>query len=187
MTTAVVLAAGMSKRFGKQKLEYVYKKKPLLQWTLDLVNNLNFRKILIVSKSLDISKFNLDDFKVAINEKTERGLSSSVKLAIMMCERKKEDEGALFFLGDMPEIDLKLVKRVLSFDTSHIVFPTFGGVKGFPVFLPSSYFDEARKIKGDSGLISVIKDHKKECISFEGGWKCVYDVDTIDDLKNKKG
>ncbi len=180
MICAVVLAAGKSERFGSQKLEHPYHDKPLLQWTLDVLKKMNLDRVLISSKHLDISKFDLKGFKVLMNEEAQKGLSSSVKLAISECENS---DAILFFLGDMPEIKKDLIERVLSFGISHITFPHFKGIKGFPVLLPSSYFEEAKKIEGDVGLRNVIKNHEKDCITFEDGWECVYDIDTFEDVK----
>jgi molybdenum cofactor cytidylyltransferase len=186
LISAVVLAAGISKRFGSQKLEHFYNGKPLLQWTLDLLRKFDEKhvnKVLISSRNLDLSKFDLDGFEIVTNEEPERGLSSSVKLTISKCVKS---EGILFFLGDMPKISLRVVERVLSFGTHHIVFPSYKGIKGFPVFLPSSYFEEGMKVEGDVGLRNLIKNHEKDTVSFENGWECVYDVDTIEDLKDSK-
>jgi len=177
----VVLAAGISKRFGSQKLEYPYKGKPLLQWTLDKVRDFKARKIMIFSKELNTSKFDLKDFEIFENKTSQEGLSSSVKLAISKCN---ESDGVLFFLGDMPEIKRRTIEKIILTGKNHIVFPNFNGVKGFPVFLPSKYFSEALEIKGDVGLRNLIKTHTNDVTSFEDDWSCIFDVDTVNDLKD---
>ncbi|WP_456400256.1 nucleotidyltransferase family protein [Mesoaciditoga sp.] len=182
MICIAMLAAGMSRRFGKQKLEYPYNGKPILQWTLDKVRNYNVRKLLIFSKELDLSRFDLKDFEIVENKAPQNGLSSSVKLAISRCMKSK---GVLFFLGDMPEIKLESIeKTILLGEKNLIAFPNFNGIKGFPVFLPSKYFSEALKISGDVGLRKLIKAHMNDVASFEDDWSCVFDVDTVKDLKD---
>ncbi len=179
MIDIVVLAAGNSSRYGGRKLEAIYKGKPLLEWTLGVARKLNGRKIIVISKRLDVSKFSLKGFEIAINNSPQMGLSSSVKLAIEKCH----GDGMLLFLGDMPEVELELALKVLAFAKERIVFPVFKGVKGFPVFLPSAYFKEALEIEGDIGLRFLIKRHLQECITFESDLRCVYDVDILSDLK----
>lgn len=171
----------MSRRFGKQKLEYSYKGKPILQWTLNKVRNYNARKLLIVSKELDLSRFDLKDFEIVENKAPQNGLSSSVKLAISKCMKS---EGVLFLLGDMPEMKRESIEKTISLGKNRIAFPKFNGIKGFPVFLPSKYFSEALKISGDVGLRKLIKAHMNDVISFEDDWSCVFDVDTVKDLKD---
>jgi len=180
LISVVVLAAGVSKRYGAQKLEEPYKGKHLLNWTIEVARKVPGRKVMVISRYLDISKFNVEGFEIKVNEHPEKGLSSSVKIAVKECERS---DGILLFLGDMPEITSKLVRKVLSFGKKRIVFPHYESIKGFPVFLPSSYFEEALNVDGDVGLRIVIKRHKDECITFKSDRRCVYDVDILSDSK----
>ncbi len=181
-----MLAAGSSKRFGTQKLTHLYHGKPLLQWTIDLLKKLNgeFKKILIISKSLDLGPLETDDFDIVVNEDAEKGLSTSVKLAISTAAKFKSD-GLLLLLGDMPRISSDLVKKVLLMNKGRITFPSHDGIKGFPVFLPSKYFTETNVLSGDVGLRKLIALHKGETMSFEGGQNCIFDVDTIKDVVEK--
>lgn len=180
MIVPVILAAGKSERFGNQKLISLYMGKPLLQWTLDTVNSIANEGILVISSYLDVSRFNVGNLKVVLNEKTELGLSESIKIAI---RESKSDEGILIFLGDMPKIKVTLAKKVLSLSGERIVFPSHEGIKGFPVYLPCEYFDEALKINGDKGLKELIISNG-DFLTFEGGKACVFDIDLPDDIRN---
>ena len=183
MITVVVLAAGSSKRFGTQKLTHLYHGKPLLQWTIDLLKKLNgkLKKVLVISRSFDLSPLETGDFEIVVNENAEKGLSTSVSLAISIAS-KYESDGLLLLLGDMPRISTDLIRKVLFMSKGRITFPSHDGIKGFPVFLPSKYFSEVDVLSGDVGLRKLIALHKDEAISFEGGQDCIFDVDTIKDI-----
>ncbi len=179
MILAVILAAGDSSRFKRQKLIMVYEGKPLLQWSIDVLRGFDFDKVLIVSKSLDLSTVDTADFEIVVNPDAHLGLSTSVKLAVSVA---KGYEGLLLLLGDMPRIGKALVERVVSMDQTKIVFPIHKGIKGFPVFLPSLYFEEVKTLTGDVGLREIIAKHEDETIWFNGGEDCIFDVDTPKDF-----
>ncbi len=179
MILAAILAAGSSTRFGKQKLAQNYHGKLLLQWPIDALKKIYVEKVLIASKTLNISLFDLRNFKVVINEKADRGLSTSVKIAVSMA---KDHEGILLLLGDMPKISTDLVRKVISMDKTKIIFPSHDGIKGFPVYLPLKYFEEVMSLSGDVGLRKIIAKHLNEVASFEGGKECIFDVDMPQDI-----
>ncbi len=178
MILSAILAAGQSKRFGSQKLIYPYKGKPLLQWTVDTVSNLETRGVIVISGNEDFSSINFRNLKVLINKKAELGLSESIKMALI---EAKDEDGILIFLGDMPEISLNLAKKVFEMADEKIVFPTYNGIKGFPVYIPLKYFDEAMKTKGDKGLRNLIIS-KSDVVTFDWGSSCVFDVDFFEDI-----
>ncbi len=178
MIVAAILAAGRSKRFGRQKLTYPYKGKPLLQWTIDTVSNLKIEGVIVISENEDFSSIDFKTLKVLINKNSDLGLSESVKMALMEAKGK---DGIMFFLGDMPKVDLNLAKKVFEMAGERIVFPTHEGIKGFPVYVPSKYFDEAMKIYGDKGLRDLLIS-KRDFLTFEGGEECVFDVDSLEDI-----
>ncbi len=188
MITAVVLAAGSSKRFGRQKLTHLYYGKPLLQWPIDLLKKSGgeFKKILIISRSLDLRLLKTDNFEIVINENAEKGLSTSVSLSISIASSSGSN-GLILLLGDMPRISTDLLKKVIFMGKERIVFPSHDGIKGFPVFLPSKYFSEVNVLSGDVGLRKLIALHKNETVSFEGDKDCIFDVDTIEDVAKGVG
>lgn len=181
MILASILAAGSSSRFGSQKLLSDYRGRKLLQWPIDALKKSDLEGTVVVSEGLDLSGIDTGRFTVVRNGRARLGLSESVKLAI---EGAKGYDGILILLGDMPGIDEKLVERVLKMAGDRIVFPNHGGIKGFPVFLPSKFFKEAEDLEGDVGLRKLVKDHGEEIATFEGGKECVFDVDRPEDLAN---
>ncbi|BBJ28875.1 nucleotidyltransferase family protein [Athalassotoga saccharophila] len=173
----IILAAGESRRFGVQKLNYPYKGKPLIQWTINVVEENFSNGFLIVSEKLDLSKISVKKLEIILNKNPDLGLSNSIKLGLTAANGRD----VIIFLGDMPEIDSQLVQKVVSLSKDKIVFPNFNGIKGFPVFIPSNYFKSAYEIEGDRGLRDLIM--KSEYLTFEWTRSCVFDVDLPEDLE----
>lgn len=173
----IILAAGQSRRFGTQKLNLAYKGKPLLQWVIDVVRENFSNGIAVISESVDLSKIDLKNLKKIVNRHSELGLSSSIKLAI----NAVNNEDILIFLGDMPEIDSALVRKITELAKESIVFPNFNGVKGFPVYVPARYLKKACEIEGDKGLKDLIMSNGY--ITFEWTKSCIFDVDLPKDLE----
>ncbi len=57
MKSGVVLAGGKSSRFGKEKALVQFESKPLVKWTMDIIENVVDEMILSLSSQTDISKF----------------------------------------------------------------------------------------------------------------------------------
>lgn len=179
MIVPAILAAGESKRFGSQKLIYPYKGKPLLQWTIDTVSALKAKGFVVISENVDLSLINFKTLKVLVNKRVDLGLSESVKIALLEAKGK---DGIMIFLGDMPKISLNLAEKVFEMAGEKIVFPIYNKVKGFPVYIPSKYFDEAMKIEGDKGLRDLLIS-KSDIMTFEWGEECIFDVDFLKDVE----
>lgn len=103
---SVVLAAGLSRRMGFNKLVAPVCGKPLLQHVLDLVAGVGLfsERVLVlgymheaVYRSIDRSI--LDMFRVVVNESYSEGLSSSVRRAIM--EIQGGVDAIMFFNGTL--------------------------------------------------------------------------------------
>lgn len=179
MIISAILAAGESKRFGSQKLIYPYKGKPLLQWTIDTVSMLKSNGFIVISESENFSSIDFKSLKILINKRVDLGLSESVKMALIEAKGK---DGLLIFLGDMPKINFNLVQKVFEMAREKIVFPIHNGIKGFPVYIPSKYFDEAMAIQGDKGLRDFLIS-KRDLVTFDGGEECIFDVDFPKDME----
>jgi len=95
---AVILAAGLSKRFGGKKLIEKINGKPMILHTAELVGAYEFQqKVLVysdeeVKKTVQASEM-ASDFIYVHNAHAEEGLSSSIKLAIKTLIQLNADRG----------------------------------------------------------------------------------------------
>lgn len=180
--TPIILAAGFSKRFLGDKLEFkVTKEKSILETTLENISSMNFKEKILVGKNVfhkNLSQFY--NFKFIFNDKPELGQSHSVVLGTL----NSSYDGYLFIPGDMPFLKENTVLKIIyKFQTNKkIIVPFVNGENRAPVLFPSSYSHDLILLKGDSGgkeilkKNSYIKCHFKNSIEF-------FDIDTREDLK----
>ena len=200
--TAVVLAAGAGRRMGAPKLLLPFRGKPLLEWTLELVESLPRGRRLIVlgahaeeilrrlfrcpsSLIRDPSLITHHPFRatrhglpweVLINDRWEEGMGSSLRLAAQHVKG-----GMLLFLGDMPEVPEEAALAVLKEAGGRPVAPSYRGRRGFPVYLPPSLRPKLLELSGDIGARGLIEDGCKLIPCDDPG--VVRDVDVEEDLK----
>ena len=186
---------------GAPKLLLPFRGKPLLEWTLELVESLPMGCRLIVlgahaeeilrglfrcpsSLIRDPSLITHHPFRatrhgllweVLINDRWEEGMGSSLRLAARHVEG-----GILVFLGDMPEVPLGAARAVLSLAGDRAVAPSFRGRRGFPVYLPPGLLPRLRGLSGDVGARELIRGNCELIPWPEPG--VVLDVDREEDL-----
>ena len=180
--TAIILASGASNRFKfGNKLTYKYRGKDIIEHTMDnIIKSERFKEILVVSsydEILDLAK--TKRLKPIKNELSEEGISSSIRLGVL-----NSDDNYMFFVGDQPNIDEKLVVKLIDeFDGESIIVPTFKGEHKNPVIFPHEYKQSLLDLKGDIGGRKLIKENehrvKKIEIDYEDYFK---DIDTIEDF-----
>ena len=167
----IVFAAGEGKRMGAEKLILELDGIPILKKVLKALELLKTAEIIEIAETVIIAetilvysadiildlaeKHEID--KVIKNPEPERGMSSSLKLAI---EKVSPDTDAfMFFMGDQPFISKKTIEKLISKwleDTSRIVVPCFAGKKGNPVIFPSSFKKQLMEVTGDKGGREII-------------------------------
>ena len=192
--TAVVLAAGAGRRMGRPKLLLPFKGKPLLAWTLDLVEKLPVERRLLVlgARAPEILHALFDHppavtrypsrvtrhgtlWEVLINARWEEGMGSSLRLAAEHVEG-----GMLVFLGDMPQVPREAALAVLSRAGERPVATCFEGRRGFPVYLPAGLRPRLLELKGDVGARDLLREGC-ELVQVDNPG-VVQDVDTPRDL-----
>ncbi len=195
-TAGIILAAGMSERFkdGPKQLlmlkrgymiEYVIRAS--LDSKLDrifLVIGHHHKKIL---KALaeNIKYFKNDRLEIIINRQYRQGMSSSVRAGLASTGNKFES--VMFLLGDQPMIDSPLIDLMLKrFYKSNkkICVPFFKGKRGNPTIFSREHFNLLQRVKGDLGGRDIIMANPDDILKIDtDSPACVYNINTIDDLK----
>lgn len=168
---AVLLAAGRSKRFGKDnKLLAEIGGIPLVRRVAEILLASNVAEVVVVvgfeARKVSEALSGLE-LQRAFNADHEEGLSSSLRSGVDSLPA--EARGAMIVLADMPGVTVKLVNRLIDTferaDCDKIVFPTHGdGEQGNPVIWPRRFFPELLALEGDKGAKSLIKAHPQDCV-----------------------
>jgi molybdenum cofactor cytidylyltransferase len=113
------------------------------------------------------------------------GLSSSLKTGVAALPA--DVNGAIFCLGDMPQVKSDLINRLIAaFNPDHdalVVVPTIGGKRGNPVVWARRFFPELIALQGDVGAKHLIATNAEVVaeVAVEDG-AVLTDVDTVDAL-----
>ncbi|WP_343348706.1 molybdenum cofactor cytidylyltransferase [Terrisporobacter petrolearius] len=184
LISAIIMASGFAKRMGQNKLLMKYNNKFLIEYTLNIISECNFKQKILVTQYDEIKEFGEKlNYKVVSNIFPNKGQSESIKLGVKNCDCC---QGYMFFVGDQPLINKKDIEKLIKVfkeDTDCIVIPKYRDSSGNPVIYPSTYKEKLLNLKGDKGGKSVIKSsHKIKYVNVSKN--TLFDIDNIDDFNN---
>jgi molybdenum cofactor cytidylyltransferase len=161
---AVILAAGLSSRMGRNKLLETIGEKTLLRRVADAALDSAARPVIVVTgHEPQKAAQSLSGLDVTIVENPDyrTGLSSSLKSGIAAVP--EDCDAAMVLLADMPDITSQLIDRLIAAfspdDSRLICVATHGGKRGNPVLWAKSFFHEIKMLTGDVGAKSLIASH----------------------------
>lgn len=159
--SCVVLAAGSSRRMGRDKLFLPLKGKTVLEHTVQNAAAAGMGEVIIVTrpessgivgKTLAAAKV-----KVIINPLHHRGISSSLKAGIAAVSPLAQ--GIIFALGDQPFIPAEVYNLLLehfSQNLNLLTYPQFEGKRGNPVLFDRRTWPALMALAGDAGGRQII-------------------------------
>ncbi len=191
----VIMASGLSRRFGENKLLVEVKGKPMYHYVLENVST--FLKkypevgtgIVVSSYDEILSQGKALGLKPVCNEQPEIGQSESIKLGLSfplnLDERDSIKEVAVFLTADQPWMKSDTLERFLLKALraeAGFLCSSFDGVSGNPVSFDERYYPELMELKDDRGGKSVMKKHQNEVNYVEMDGDELRDVDIPEDL-----
>ena len=183
--SAIILAAGESKRMGRNKLSLPYKGISLIEHTFRLVDKIDFLECIVV-----ISPQNAEDLvgvsfpkeaKIVYNFDPELGQSYSVVLGT----KEAKGEGYLFFSGDQPLLTVEIIREMLENAANNkIVFPLKeNDHPSNPTFFGKDFREELLAVQGEVGGRQIRERVPEACYSFTPkDVKQLKDIDTMKDM-----
>ena len=168
MITAILLAAGQSKRLkNENKLIKLFKKKLLINHILSSLIKSKVNKIIIVLgfEHLKVKKKLLKSKKIkfVINKNYKKGISSSIKTGLRSLA--KDNKGFLIVQGDMPNITKTTINKIILLINKSLILIFLARFKnrvGNPIGFKKSMIKNINKIKGDRGAKNIIKQNSKK-------------------------
>ena len=167
MISAIVLAAGQSKRMGgDNKLIKKYNKKYLINHIIGTLIKSKVNKIIVVLgfQKIKVRKITVKNKKInfVFNKNYKSGMASSIKTGLKRILKK--NIGFLVVQADMPLISKKIINSLcyaIENNNKEIVVPIYKINMGNPIGFKSSMIKILNKTKGDSGAKKMIKRNKK--------------------------
>ena len=190
MISALVLAAGESRRMGQTKQLLEWGGKTILRWVLDALQASPVDEIiLVVGHEGDrvAGTISLSQVKTVFNPDFPQGMSTSLRRGLMAMDLRAE--AFLVALADQPAISPNLIDHLIGqyrnfYPEKKIAVPTWMGRRGHPVLFARSYLDEFLGLTGDVGGREILARHPEDVLTVEAGSDGVLlDVDTPEDYQ----
>ena len=192
MICAVVLAAGLSRRMGVQKLLLPFGGKTVIAHIVDQLLASTIDKVhIIVGHQAENISAELSGRAISIvkNPNYKSGMLSSVRCGLQNLPEKCR--AVMVVLGDQPSITTGLIDKMLrSFATTEksILVPRYKGKRGHPILFSSLYRDEILTHYGNVGLRGLLHSHTEDIFELDVPTSSVLcDMDYPEDYRRELG
>ena len=180
--SAIILAAGSSKRFGKQKLcEKLPSGNTVLGETIFRVEQA-VSEVRIITNANIYASLRGKNGRLKVCPEANLGMGLTLAFGIKLVQSAN---ACLVCLADMPFVKTTTYQTLAkSLTASNIVVPVFDGKQGNPVGFGKRYFKNLMMLNGDSGGRSLLQTHADAIQRIEIDDPAIlYDIDTPEDLE----
>jgi len=185
--TAVVLAAGMSRRMGAAKQLTLLDGKPLLARTLENVRQSKADEIVLVlgHAAAEVQQqISTSGMKVVVNAAYQAGMGTSLRAGLAAISLQAK--GVLVVLADQPFVKPETLDRLMAYQQEfhpQILIPLYKGFRGNPVLLDSAVLPELVSLNGDIGCRAIFGSHTAGIHKIEvDDIGILLDIDSQEDL-----
>jgi len=189
LVSAILLAAGQSKRMGRVKQLLPLGQSTIVERTIDNLLHSTIGETIVVLgyREEEIRKTITDKpVKIAINPHYRQGISTSIIAGLKQIDQRAR--AVLIALGDQPFIDSHTINSLVEAFTAHrkgIVIPVYLGRRGNPVIFAIRYKGELLNLKGDVGGRGIIRRHLDDVLEVAVNCEGVLlDIDTMENYNS---
>lgn len=177
----VIMASGLGKRFGKNKLMVNFHGKPLIAHILDATSNI-FVKRIVVTRHRDVADLcKKQDIDVILHTMPYR--SDTVRLGL---ENLLDTDCCMFCTADQPLLKQETIAALAlsaANAPSKIIRPICNDIIGSPVIFPKATYPELLQLPVGKGGGYVIRQHSDLLQYFPiADSRELEDIDTPEDL-----
>lgn len=178
----VIMASGLSQRFGKNKLLQLIDGKTLLERILETTGDYLFEQRVVVTRTKEVAEYCKEtEIPVILHACPNR--NDTVRLGT---EFLKEMDGWVFCPCDQPMLKRESLENLLNIPYVHedlIARLHWRETLGMPIFFGKKYFEELCNLPDKKGGSYVVNQHleKVKLVSVQDE-KELWDLDTREDL-----
>ena len=191
MIKVILLAAGLSKRMkSENKLIKLYKNKPLINYSLNVLKKSKANKIIIVlgHQYKEVKKIIKKNKKIIFtyNKNYKKGMASSIKVGLKKVS--KNDDGFIVAQSDMPFVKLSDINKICrSIKTKKFLVHAlkYKNRLGNPIGFDISLIKKFKNIKGQFGAKFMVKRLKNRTNFINiSSLKSFKDFDKVSDFRS---
>ncbi|MBI4850672.1 MAG: nucleotidyltransferase family protein [Acidobacteria bacterium] len=190
MISAILLAAGLSRRMGKFKQLLPFRDKTFITSAITslLASNINNLAVVLGHRSIEVIEHlskepYFNNIKIAINENYLQGMTSSIQTGIRLAP--DNTKAFLIALVDQPHIPKEVINELIEnyYRTQTlIVKPSYKGKSGHPIIIDSLLKKEILDLRLDLGLNQITRKYLSETLLVPTESKAILeDFDTLED------
>jgi len=168
LISAIILAAGESRRMGEPKQLMPLGKTTILERTVDNFLNSEVHDVIVVVgyRAEEVISLIADrSVAIAVNSAYREGMSTSIVAGLSLISDKTQ--GVMLALADQPFIDSHTINHLIEAFGAHnknIAIPVYQGKRGHPVIFAIKYKEELLRLKGDIGGREIIGQHPDDIL-----------------------
>ena len=189
MISAILLAAGESKRMGKLKQLMPFGQSTVVEQAIDnLLNSAVDETIVVLGYRAEevIKTIAAKPVRLVVNPDYKQGMGTSIITGLNLVDSRTQ--AVMLILGDQPLINRQTINRLIDVFYNHdkgIVIPTYQGKRGHPIIFAIKYRGQLLGLKGDIGGRQIVKDHPGDILEVTvDSESIVTDIDTISDYQS---
>ncbi len=166
--SAIILAAGESKRMGMMKQLLPLGRSTILECVLDNFLKSKVEEIIVVigHESAEIVKIIRErKIKIAVNPLYNQGMSTSIVSGLKLVSSGAQ--GIMIALGDQPFIDSSTINSLIDAfcaNKKKIIIPVYQDKRGHPIIFSHNYKEQLMSLKGDTGGREVIERYPDDVL-----------------------
>ena len=193
MIAGLILAAGESRRMGRDKALLTYRGQSFLATILQNLCAAGIERFTVVlghHAALIQSKVDLSDAQVVVNQDHQRGQTSSLQLGLTAVAADQPD-AVILCLVDHPAISVEVIKQLKEqFESTRppVLIPTHKGEHGHPVVISKELFPELLALMPGEPANTVIRKYRPQTEFVEVADRGILiDVDEPGEYERLKG
>lgn len=190
MVSAILLAAGASKRMGKPKQLMPLGNSTILEQTIDNLLGSRVSEVIVVlgHRAEEMTKVIANKpVKIIINPAYQQGMSTSIITGLNLVDSRAQ--AVMLTLADQPFIDSKTIDRLIEEFSNHnkgIAIPAYKGMRGHPIIFSIKYKGALSELKGDIGGRQIIREHPDDILAVTVDSPSInIDIDDIDEYQSR--
>jgi len=187
-TTALILAAGASRRLGHPKQLVEWQGRPLLEWIVTIVHTWPVDSVAVVLGAQEeeiLQAVEFGEALVVVNPEWDEGIASSLRVGLDAVGRDSQIERAFIVLADQPHIPAEVPQGLIDgMDRSGrpAVVPKYRYQRSNPVLVDRFLWPRLMSLEGDAGASRLLQAHPEWVHEVRFDHPAPRDIDTPEDL-----